>query len=114
MDKITIAGPLFPGKEEPWRRFVQELAGSRAVECEMMKQRLGIRNLEVWLVRVPRASYKGEMVMVHLEAEDLEKLTQRLEASEHPFDLWLKDQLSEYHGFPEPSSKAAPELILGL
>ena len=113
MEQITIAGPLLPGKEEPWRRFVQELAGSRAVEYEEMKQRLGIYNEKAWLVRVPRTSYKGELVLVRLEAENLEKFTQRLKASEHPFDLWLKDRLLEFHGFSDSSPKAAPELIFG-
>ena len=39
---IAFAGPILAGKEEPWRRFLQELAGSRSQEYRTLKQRLGI------------------------------------------------------------------------
>ena len=99
MERIVMAGPLLPGKEEPWRRFVQELAGSRAGEYEEMKRRLGIQNETMWLMRVPRDVYRGELVFVRLEAAEPEKVLRRLKASEHPFDLWLKDRLMEFHSY---------------
>ena len=113
MQRISIAGPLLPGKEEPWRRFVQGLAGSRAEEYKDMKQRLGIRDETMWLVRVPREFYKGALVFIRLETKEPEKIFQRLKASEHPFDLWLKDRLLEFHGycFSDPSPRMEPELI---
>lgn len=112
MTRIAIAGPLLPGKEEPWRRFVQEVTGSRAEEYEGMKRRLGFCNETLSLVRVPRELYKGALVFVRLEAEKPEEIVQRLEASEHPFDLWLKDRLLEFHGYSlSDSSCRAPELI---
>jgi len=39
---IAIAGPILPGKEKPWRRFLQELAGSRSQEYATLKQRLEV------------------------------------------------------------------------
>ena len=39
---IAFAGPILPGKEEPWRRFLQELAGSRSQEYAILKRRLEV------------------------------------------------------------------------
>ena len=39
---IAFAGPILPGKEEPWRHFLQELAGSRSQEYATLKQRLEV------------------------------------------------------------------------
>lgn len=114
LERIAIAGPLLPGKEEPWRRFVQELAGSRAGEYEALKRRVGVRNETIRLVRPPRGCYKGALVLVQLETGDPGKALQRLQASEHPFDLWLKERLQEFHGYGLASSpsRTEPELIL--
>ena len=110
---ITIAGPLLPGKEEPWRRFVQEVTGSRADEYEQMKRRLGIGNETLSLVRVPRELYKGALVLIQLEAEEPGRIPQCLKSSEHPFDLWFKDRLLQFHGYSlsDSAPRAAPELI---
>jgi hypothetical protein len=53
---IAFAGPILAGKEEPWRRFLQELAGSRSQEYATLKQRLGI------LFRVQRWSFSTRTV----------------------------------------------------
>ena len=110
---IAVAGPLLPGKEEPWRRFVQEVTGSRANEYEEMKRRLGICNETLSLMQIPRKLHKGALVLIQLETEEPEEIVQRLETSEHPFDLWLKDRLLEFHGYnlSGASPRAAPELI---
>ena len=39
---IAFAGPILPGKEEPWRRFLQELAGSHSQEYASLKPRLEV------------------------------------------------------------------------
>ncbi|HEV8224381.1 MAG TPA: hypothetical protein VGP74_03910, partial [Rubrobacteraceae bacterium] len=48
---MTFVAPLQPGKEEEWRRFVQDLVEERLHEYEQLRQRLGIRNESVWLAR---------------------------------------------------------------
>jgi hypothetical protein len=53
---IAFAGPILAGKEEPWRRFLQELAGSRSQEYGTLKQRLGI------LFRVQRGPFPTRSV----------------------------------------------------
>lgn len=99
MGEIAIAGPLLPGKEEAWRRFVQELAGSRAEEYEMFKREMGICEETLYLMRTPRELFKGGLVLLYLEAEEPEEIRRRLEDCEAPFGVWLKSKLREFHGY---------------
>src|SRR5215216_5978413 len=90
MPAITFVAPILSGKEEEWRRFVQEVVEERLREYEQLRQRLGIRNESVWLARTK----VGETVIVHLEVEaSPEWLAPMLTSSEAPFDLWLKERL---------------------
>jgi hypothetical protein len=94
MPELTFVAPLLPGKEEEWRRFVQEVVEERLPEYEQLRQRLGIRNESVWLARTK----VGETVVVHLEVEAPAWIASVLATSEAPFDVWLKERLSELHG----------------
>ena len=91
---IAFAGFVLPGKEEPWRCFVQELLGSRLEEYEELSRRLGVSGETVWLMRSPG----GEMAIAYLEAEEPERIVALLAASREPFDLWFKGRLLELHG----------------
>ena len=91
---IGFAAPILAGKEERWRRFLQELAGSRREEYEDLRRRLGITTQEVWLIRTRR----GETAVTYLECEEPGRIAARLAASTGPFDVWLKERLAEFHG----------------
>jgi hypothetical protein len=110
MPAMTFVAPLLPGKEEEWRRFVQEVVEDRLPEYEQLKQRLGIRNESVWLARTK----VGETVIAYLEVEaSPEWLAPMLTSSEAPFDLWLKERLLEFHGhaLAHAPRRAAAKLI---
>ncbi len=109
MPAMTFVAPLLPGKEEEWRRFVQEVVEERLPEYEQLRQRLGIRNESVWLAR----TNLGETVIAYMEVETLEWVASALTTSEVPFDVWLKERLLEFHGHTllHVPSKAAAKLI---
>ena len=94
MPAMILSAPLLPGKEEEWRRFVQEVIEERLSEYERLRQRLDIRNESVWLAR----TNLGETVIVHLEADAPELIAPTLATSTDPFDVWLKERLLEFHG----------------
>ena len=75
-------------QEEPWRRCLQELSGTRREEYVGSRQRLGISVEYVWLVpglaRRPGAG--GGVAFVYLEALDPEGALRKLADSEAPFD----------------------------
>jgi len=94
MPALTLVAPLLPGKEDEWRRFVQEVVEERLPEYEQLRQRLGIRNESVWLARTK----VGETVIVHLEVDAPAWTAPAFATSEAPFDVWLKERLLEFHG----------------
>jgi hypothetical protein len=109
---IAFAGPILAGKEEPWRRFLQELAGSRSQEYATLKQRLGILTERVWLMR----RRDSETVIAYFEAQDPQQALTRLVASEEPFDMWLKEKLREFHGCDLARLREGwyPEMVFAL
>ena len=86
-------------QEEPWRRFLQELSGSRLEEYAKSRRRLGILAESVWFLS---ESSGGGVTVVFLEAEDperaLRELVAELAASEISFDSWLRRGMHEHFG----------------
>lgn len=95
MAVLAFALPILPGKQEAWRRFCQELLESRYREYKQSRQKLGITREVVWFTQTEQ----GEMAIVFLEAEHPELVFAGLGESDLPFDRWLRQQLSELHGF---------------
>jgi hypothetical protein len=91
---LSCVLPILPGKQEAWRRFCQELAGSRHGEYEWSRQRLGITKECIWFAQMPQ----GEMAIVYLEMEHPERVIVQLAISALPFDRWFRSQLLELHG----------------
>jgi len=106
---VGFVGPILAGREERWRRFLQELAGPRREAYEDLRRRLGVTGQKVWLVRTRR----GETVVSYLECEEPGRIASRLAASTEPFDVWLKARLAEFHGcdFARPDPRWSPELV---
>ena len=106
---VGFAGPILAGREEGWRRFLQELSGSRREEYDDLRRRLGVTGQKVWIVRARR----GETAVSYLECEEPGRIAARLAASTEPFDMWLKARLAEFHGchFARPDPRWYPELV---
>lgn len=83
-------------QEEPWRRFLQELSGSRFEEYAKLRRRLGIFSESVWFA--PKLSVGGAAV-VFPEAEDLERALRELAESGVPFDTWYEAQMRKLIGW---------------
>ncbi|GAC1347013.1 MAG: hypothetical protein NVSMB27_11610 [Ktedonobacteraceae bacterium] len=109
MGASAFVSPILPGKQEDWRRFCQELLGSRRSEYEESQRRLGITRVLAWLTHMS----SGEMVIVYLEAEGPERVIPQLAASDLPFDRWFRRQLLELHGLDmtQPTCVPPNELI---
>ncbi len=82
-------------QEESWRRFLQELSGSRYEEYAELRRRLGISAESVWLAPKPSG---GGVVVVYLKAEDPEWLLCELVASDTPFDSWNRTEMHRLFG----------------
>ena len=109
MSILRFVLPILPEKEEAWRRFYQEISGSRRREYEESRRRLGITGECVWVSQVPQ----GEIAIVALETEDIEHVISQLATTDLPFDRWFRQQLQVFYGLDVTQLQAAPpnELI---
>ncbi len=94
MSGIVLTFPILAGKVEAWRRFCQELSGSRRKTYEASRQRLGITRERLALVNTAF----GATAVTTLEAPNVALALGQIIASVLPFDLWYRNQLQELHG----------------
>jgi hypothetical protein len=94
MSGIVLTFPILAGKVEAWRRFCQELSGSRRKMYAASRERLGITRERLALVET---AY-GSTAVTTLEAPDMGKALGQIIASGLPFDVWYRARLQELHG----------------
>ena len=94
MPGIVLTLPIIAGKVEAWRRFCQEMSGSRLKMHEDSRRRLGITRERLTLVETAF----GSAAVVTFEARDVGRALSQLVASTLPFDFWYREQLQELHG----------------
>jgi len=107
---IIVVAPILPGKAEAWRRFMQEILGSRRREYETSRRRLGIRAERVWISETRRWT----LGIIIIEADHLDQALAALVASDQPFDRWFREQLLALQGLDltRPDPALLPDLVL--
>lgn len=91
---IVLSFPILAGKVEAWRRFCQELSGSRRKQYEDSRQQLGITRERMSLRETPY----GATSITTLEAPNIAQALGNLIASTRSFDAWYRQRLRELHG----------------
>ena len=94
MSGIVLTFPILSGKVEAWRRFCQELSGSRRLPYETSRQRMGITYERLALVETTF----GSMAVTTLEAPDVDRALGQIITSVFSFDRWYRERLQELHG----------------
>jgi hypothetical protein len=94
MSGIVLTFPILSSKVEAWRRFCQELSGSRRLPYEASRQRMGITCERLALVET---SF-GATAVTTLEAPDVDRALVLIITSEIPFDVWYRERLLKLHG----------------
>ena len=94
MSGIVLTFPILAGKVEAWRRFCQELSGSRRQSYEASRQRLGVTFERLALVETAF----GATAVTTLEAPDVNRVLGQIIASVFPFDIWYRGRLQKLHG----------------
>jgi hypothetical protein len=94
MSGIVLTFPILSGKVEAWRRFCQELSGSRRKPYEASRKRLAITRERMALVET---AY-GSTAVTTLEASNVDQALGQIIASYLPFDVWYRERLHELHG----------------
>jgi hypothetical protein len=94
MPGIVLTFPILTSKVEAWRRFCQELSGSRRLPYEASRKRMGITRERLVLVETAF----GAMAVTTLEAPDVDHALGQIIASEIPFDVWYRERFQNLHG----------------
>ena len=113
---IVLTFPILPGKVEAWRRFCQEMSGSRCLMYEASRRRLGITRERLALVETPF----GSSATTTLESPDMGRVLNELITSDLPFDCWYREQVEELYGvtltryeqFAVPAAATHPQELL--
>jgi hypothetical protein len=103
------AFPVLPGKDDDARKFAQETLG-RSEEFSASQKRGGVTKEEWSLQQSPM----GSLVLVHFEADDIEKSFAVLAQSTDDFDVWFRGRVMDVSGVDlaaEPEGPP-PELVL--
>ena len=94
MPGVVLTFPILAGKLEAWRRFCQEISGSRQQMYITSRRRLGITHERLMLVET---AY-GSTAVTILEALDVGQALGQIITSGLSFDRWYRDRVQELHG----------------
>jgi hypothetical protein len=94
MPGIVLTFPIVTSRVEAWRRFCQEMSGSRRQMYEDSRRRLGVTRERLALVE----SAYGSTAVTILEARDVGQALWLIITSTFPFDCWYREQMQELFG----------------
>jgi hypothetical protein len=94
MPGMILTLPILSGKVEAWRRFCQELSGSRLQMYISSRRRMGITYERLALVET---TY-GALSVATLEAPNVARVISQIITSILPFDRWYRERIEELHG----------------
>jgi hypothetical protein len=105
----AFAIPLLPGKTDTDRSAMRSCwQGERRTPYESSRKRLGITREAVWIQNTP----DGDVAVVHLEADDLQRAFTGMGASDDPFDRWFREHCLDVHGLDLTAGFSLPEQVL--
>ena len=95
MAQLQMVYLLRTGTQERWRRLSQVVAGSRRAQFEASCRRVGITQVQVWLVQL----LHSELLIVTVKTQEPQQTFVALATSERPFEHWLREQLQALLGW---------------
>ena len=105
-----IVAPILPNKVDEWRAWINEAVTAKIDEFNELNSRMNLTSHKVWLAQTPA----GHMAVVSHEGSGGDEFMQNLAVSDHPFDQWFKNKISEFHGidFSQPPPGPMPEQMI--
>lgn len=107
--QVILISPILPGREEAWRRFVQNMQGDQDEAYAASLTRLHIQAERIWI----NETAEGAVAVMVIEADQPEMALQALATSQHPFDCWFRQQVLALlgHDLNRSSFRLAPDLL---
>ena len=91
MPGMVLTFPIMADKVEPWRRFCQELSGSRLQLYIASRQRLGITRERLALMETAF----GAATITTLKALNVGWALEQIVNSNLPFDRWYRERVQD-------------------
>jgi hypothetical protein len=108
MSTLALALPCLPGGADKLRQLAEQCRGPRHEEFAGFHQRAGL-DIERWYLQ---QTPQGELFVLYLDGDPLGAIGM-LAASDHPFDVWFREQAKQIHGidFSQPLPAPPPEVV---
>lgn len=106
-----LLAPIADGKLEAWKKFIEDMkSGSKKEDFSELNQRYGLTRHDVWYTETP----EGPMAVVLHEGPGAEAFMQVLAQSDHSFDVWMREQITEFHNMNlnEPPPGPPPQKLI--
>ena len=106
---LAFTLPLLPGKTDADREAMLSCwRGERQAEHEASHRSKGITRHSVWIQSTPG----GDVAVVLIEANDLERAFAEIGSSQEPFDVWFRQHVRDVHGVDVADGIEPPEQVL--
>jgi len=89
-----VVVPVVKGKEEAWKSWAKNLNGEMKKDFDDLNKRHGLTRHDVWAVETPN----GLMAAVLHEGPGADSFMQAVAASDHAFDVSMKESIESFHG----------------
>jgi hypothetical protein len=105
-----IVIPLVPEKLNDWKSWIDDVTENRKEEFADFNNRMGLTAHRVWLNHTPN----GPVAVVLHDGPGSETFLQKVATSDHPFDQWFRERITEFHGIDptQPPPGPAPEALM--
>ena len=106
-----VVAPIVDGKLDAWKSFIDNCkSGSKSEGFQDLNKRYNLTRHDIWHAETPG----GSMAVVLHEGPGSDDFMQALGKSDHSFDEWMKDQISDVHNmnFNEPPKGPPPQKML--
>ena len=105
MGAISFALPYTPETVAKGYEFIAELTGQRADEHHQRHKLHGLQNLKIW-----RQHHPVEVVIVYIEADNIEEMLESRRKADHAFEQWFDEQVVGITGYHWADAKG--ELLM--
>ena len=92
--EMNLLVPILPGKSEAWRRFLQELEGSRTAQFTHWCQALGVEIQKIQL----HDALGCALVLLTIQVQHPIEVARNLAQQESLFNDWLLTHVQQLHG----------------
>ena len=103
MGAIAMALPYTSESVEKGYEFISQLTGAREGEHHERHKLHGLKNFRIWRQHEP-----VELVIIYIEADDIEKTLDSRRTSDHAFEKWFDSQVVAITGHHWAEAKTEP------